>query len=210
MNTKPKQFGSLLKSSIRKHGISTAEFAKKIKTSRTNIHNLESGRRAAGSEIVASILNELDFSEIERNEFLQAALEQSDSLKAGIEVGNWKFATQWWKIFGLKAVKTMGLDPEAPNIQFRWWPIVHEKWLIRCHYQNPDIMVVLGYDDKKDRIEAAHKDFDLRMTTPLPTRATRWWANSLNLGTMSSDGSPILAANSQNVAKLRNHNKSQH
>jgi transcriptional regulator with XRE-family HTH domain len=210
VQTNPTPFGKLLKATLRKQDISTSEFSRRLKTPTSNLQNIESGRRSAGAEIVASILNELDLSESERELLLHAATEQSDAIKAGVEIGNWRIATQWWNMFGADAVQAMGFKLDCLNRQFCWRPVVHEKWLIRCHFQYPDVSVVLGYNAKKSQVEAAFKDYDRRTSTRLPTRATHWckWKDG-RLGPMIDDGTPIHGADIKNETQIQNPNKTQ-
>jgi transcriptional regulator with XRE-family HTH domain len=193
VDTHPTSFGSILKSVIKKHGISIADLSRRIETSASNLHNIETSRRNAGCEIVASIVNELDLTNAERDVLLNAAAAQSTAVKAGIELGSWKAAGLLWQMFGGPALKDMGLDPNSPNREFRWQPVVHEKWFVRCEFRFPDEVIFLGIDEKQTRLEAAYKPFDLRTTTPVPKKATHWWNLGIKLGPMGSDGTPVFS-----------------
>jgi transcriptional regulator with XRE-family HTH domain len=193
MNSENQPFGVLLKSAIRKRGISTSEFSRRLETSTAYLQNIESGRRSAGPEIMSQILKELDLTESERLVFLNTAAAQSGAVKAGIELGSWKAAGLLWQMFGGPALKDMGLDPNSPNRQFRWQPVVHEKWFVRCQFRFPGEVVFLGIDKKQTRLEAAYKPFDLRPSTTLPKLATHWWKLGFKLGPMNSDGTSVFS-----------------
>lgn len=172
MKSKPKTFGELLTDCMKEKNISPAELSELTKAPHTSINNLQSGRRNAGPEITASILQELRPEGRMRDDLICSAANQSPALKAGVEVGYWKLAAQSMKIFGEKVLQELDLDPN----QLEYFnPIVHEKWQIRCVFRDPRYFIFLGYDHQQDRIQAAWFEYPRRDSAFVPKRATHTW-----------------------------------